>query len=65
MILPRIRNNLLNHSQINLQQDGIKELVCVADAFPEATVSWIRGCFALLGFFSDVLSILSFLQHRI
>lgn len=51
MILPRIRNNLLNHSQINLQQDGIKELVCVADAFPEATVSWIRGCFALLGFF--------------
>jgi hypothetical protein len=43
MILPRIRDNLLNHSQINLQNDGIKELVCVADGYPEADVFWIRG----------------------
>lgn len=45
MILPRIRDNLLNHSQINLQNDGIKELVCVADGYPEADVFWIRGFF--------------------
>ena len=43
MIFSRILDNLLNHSQINLQHDGIKELVCVADAYPEADVLWIRG----------------------
>jgi hypothetical protein len=51
MILPRIRDNLLNHSQINLQHDGIKELLCVADGYPEADVFWIRG-FLFLAFFS-------------
>ncbi len=43
MILPRIRDNLLNHSQFDLQHDGIKELICSADGYPEADVIWIRG----------------------
>ncbi|CAF2512711.1 unnamed protein product [Rotaria sp. Silwood2] len=42
MIFPRIRDNLLNHSQFDLQNDGIKELVCIADGYPEADVIWIR-----------------------
>ena len=45
MIFPRIRNNLLNHSRFDLQRDGINELVCVADAYPEAEVVWLRGGF--------------------
>ncbi|CAF4227659.1 unnamed protein product [Rotaria sp. Silwood2] len=43
MIFPRIRDNLLNHSQFDLQNDGIKELVCIADGYPEADVIWIRA----------------------
>ncbi|CAF0916965.1 unnamed protein product [Rotaria sp. Silwood1] len=43
MIFPRIRNNLLNHSQFDLQNDGIKDLVCIADGYPEADVIWIRA----------------------
>jgi hypothetical protein len=52
MILPRIRDNLLNHSQYDLQHDGIKELYCIADGYPEADVVWIRGFF--FSFFSIV-----------
>lgn len=66
MILPRIRDNLLNNSQINLQRDGIKELVCVADAYPEADVIWIRGSFlSAFDFFFSILIRLSFSQHLI
>lgn len=43
MIYPRIRENLRNHTQIDLQSDGVKDLVCVADGYPEADVVWIRG----------------------
>ncbi|CAF3242388.1 unnamed protein product [Rotaria socialis] len=43
MILPRIRDNLLNHSRIDLQHDGIRELICVADGYPEPEVNWIRA----------------------
>jgi hypothetical protein len=43
MILPRIRDNLLNNSQFDLQRDGIKELICIADGYPDANVVWIRG----------------------
>ncbi|CAF2073756.1 unnamed protein product [Rotaria magnacalcarata] len=43
MILPRIRDNLLNHSRIDLQHDGIRELICVADGYPEPEATWIRA----------------------
>lgn len=45
MILPRIRDNLRNHSQFDLQRDGINELICIADAYPEAEIFWLRGWF--------------------
>ena len=47
MILPRIRDNLRNHTQFDLQQDGINELICIADAYPEAEIFWLRGSFPL------------------
>jgi len=50
MIYPRIRDNLLNHSQFDLQHDGIKELICIADGYPEADVFWIRGFFLVFFF---------------
>jgi len=50
MIFPRIRDNLLNHSQFDLQHDGIKELICIADGYPEADVFWIRGSFLIVLF---------------
>ncbi|CAF1057011.1 unnamed protein product [Adineta ricciae] len=43
MIYPRIRENLRNHTQIDLQHDGVKDLLCVADGYPEADVVWIRA----------------------
>jgi hypothetical protein len=48
MIFPRIRDNIRNHSQIDLQHDEIKELVCVADGYPAADVIWFRGSFCLV-----------------
>jgi len=62
MIYPRIRDNLLNHSQFDLQHDGIKELICSADGYPEADVIWIRGFFLYLKY---TFIIISFSQHRI
>lgn len=56
MIFPRIRDNLQNHSRIDLQHDGIKELVCIADGYPETDVTWIRG-FLLFASFKCVLLI--------
>lgn len=55
MIFPRIRDNLLNQSRFDLQRDQINELVCVADAYPEAEVLWLRG-----GFPTSFLLFLSF-----
>ena len=43
MIFPRIRENLRNHSQFDLQRDGLNEIVCMADGYPEVEVLWFRG----------------------
>jgi hypothetical protein len=63
MIFPRIRDNLLNHSQFDLQHDGIKELICIADGYPEADVFWIRGSFLIVLLFKIMYLYLS--QHQI
>jgi len=67
MIFPRIRNNLLNHSQFDLQNDGIKELICIADGYPEADVFWIRGfsSFFLIVPFLFKITHLYLSQHQI
>lgn len=48
MIFPRIRDNLRNDSQLDLQHDGVKDVVCRADGYPEVDVAWIRGCAMLV-----------------
>jgi len=48
MVLPRIHNNLLNHSYFHLQDNHIKELICSADGYPIPDVIWIRGFFFFL-----------------
>jgi len=63
MIFPRIRDNLLNNSQYDLQNDGIKQLICIADGYPEANVLWIRGFF--FGFFLLKIMHLYLSQHQI
>ncbi len=63
MIFPRIRDNLRNNSQYDLQNDGIKQLICVADGYPEANVLWIRGFFFLVFLLKIMHLYLS--QHQI
>ncbi len=45
MVLPRIHDNLRNHSYIDLQYNNIKQLICSADGYPIPDVVWIRGFF--------------------
>ena len=59
MIFPRIRDNLRNDSQLDLQHDGVKDVVCRADGYPEVDVAWIRGC-PMLVLFRLSLSHISF-----
>ena len=56
MIFPRIRDNLRNDSQLDLQHDGVKDIVCRADGYPEVDVAWIRGC-SMLALFSLSLTL--------
>jgi hypothetical protein len=56
MVLPRIHNNLLNHSHFDLQYNYIKELICIADGYPIPDVVWIRGfLFSCFFFFLSLL----------
>ncbi len=45
MVLPRIYDNILNHSYFDLQSNPIKTIVCLANGYPIPDVFWIRGFF--------------------
>lgn len=43
MVLPRILNDFMNGSSIDLENDYIREIPCIANGYPKPFVVWTRG----------------------